>query len=155
MKTMKMGMFCLLCILACATVQAQSPRELVREPDYNKPLLFQQFPQRINCQLPQLESLLQTEAGQVINVNIATNFNFRGVVASTASDQNGKILRVAIRSTNFNGALLAFSKVTLEDGTSYFTGRIFSMQHGDGFEIALENGQYVLNKKGFYDMLNE
>lgn len=153
MKTLNAGIICLLCILACTTNYAQTLP--VREPDYNKPLLFQQLPNRLDCKIADLQNLLQYEVGQEVNINLADNFNFRGIVTSTAVRDNGKITSVVIRSSNYNGAVLSFSKVIPENEVPYFTGRILSMQHGDSYEIVLENGIYVLNKKGFYDMINE
>jgi hypothetical protein len=62
---------------------------------------------------------------------------------------------VVVRSTNFPGAALSFSRITKEDGTFSYVGRIISFQHGDAYEISLENGQYFFVKKGFYDLVNE
>lgn len=153
MKNLKTGIICLLFILACTAAEAQS--DLVREPDYNKPSLFQQLPQRLNCRLPNLQSLLESQQGQQINITIADNLNFQGVVASVANKEGGRIRSVVIRSTNFKGAALTFSKVIKEDGSIQYAGRIISFQHGDAYEIQFEKGQYVLIKKGFYDLVNE
>jgi len=153
MKNLKTGIICLLFILACTAAEAQS--DLVREPDNNRPSLFQQLPQRLNCRLPNLQSLLQAQPGQQININIADNLNFQGVVASIANKEGGRINSVVIRSTNFKGAALTFSKVINEDGSIHYAGRIISFEHGDAYEIQFEKGQYVLIKKGFYDLVNE
>jgi len=153
MKNLKTGIICLLFILACNAAEAQS--DLVREPDNNRPSLFQQLPQRLNCRLQNLQSLLELQPGQQVNINIADNLNFQGVVASVANKEGGRINSVVIRSTNFKGAALSFSKVIKEDGSIQYAGRIISFQHGDAYEIQFENGQYVLLKKGFYDLVNE
>lgn len=155
MKTIKTGIICLAGIVACLSALAQTPP--VREPDYNKPLLFQQLPQQMICNMQNLLNLFESETGtgSAVNFNIAENFNFRGIVTSTAIKDNGKISSVVIRSSNYEGAVLSFSRLIREDGTISFTGRIISLQHGDGFEIIHVNGNYILNKKGFYDMINE
>lgn len=153
MKNLKTGIICLLFILVFTAAEAQS--DLVREPDNNRPSLFQQLPQRLNCRLPNLQSLLQAQPGQQININIADNLNFQGVVASIANKEGGRINSVVIRSTNFKGAALTFSKVINEDGSIHYAGRIISFEHGDAYEIQFEKGQYVLIKKGFYDLVNE
>lgn len=153
MKNLKTGIFCLLLIPACITLNAQDAP--VREPDYNRPSLFYQLPQRLNCRMPDLQGLLQAQEGKQINVNIADNMNFRGIVASVANREGGKIISVIIRSTNFGGAALSFTRIINEDGSIQYAGRIISFQHGDAFEIINENGQYVLVKKGFYDLVNE
>jgi len=154
MRNLYTGLLCLLLFLAC-TIQAKSQEASVREPDYNRPRLFQQLPQQLTCRMQDMQNLLHASVGQEININLADNFNFQGVVSSAASKENGKIITTVVRSTNFPGAILSFSKIKKEDGNSQFVGRIISFQHGDGFEIAFENGQYVFNKKGFYDIVNE
>lgn len=153
MKNLKTGIICLLFILACTAAEAQS--DLVREPDNNRPSLFQQLPQRLNCRLSNLQSLLHAQTGQQVNINIADNLVFQGVVSSVANRENGKIGSVVIRSTNFKGAALSFSKIINEDGSIQYAGRIISFQHGDAYEIQFEKGQYVFIKKGFYDLVNE
>src|SRR5688572_25252085 len=153
MKNLKTGIYCLLLILACATLHAQNAP--VREPDYNRPTLFHQLPQRLTCRIPDLQSLLQAQQGDPINVNIADNLNFRGIVSSVANREGGRITSVIVRSTNFGGAALSFTRIIKEDGSIQYEGRIVSFQHGDAYEINYENGQYVLIKKGFYDLVNE
>ena len=153
MKTIQTGILSLLCLLSCLISYSQEVP--IREPDLNKPLLFEHLPQKLTCRMNELQSLLQANTGQVININVADNLNLRGVVSSVANSDNGKLISVVIRSTNLGGAVLSFSKITPENAVPYYTGRIISMQHGDCYELTLENGNYVLNKKGFYDMINE
>jgi hypothetical protein len=76
-------------------------------------------------------------------------------VSSVANKFENTLQSVVIRSTNFPGAALSFSKLTKEDGTISYVGRIISFQHGDAYEITMENGQYFFIKKGFYDLVNE
>jgi hypothetical protein len=76
-------------------------------------------------------------------------------VSSVAAQFENNLLSIVIRSTNFPGAALSFSKITKEDGTISYAGRIISFQHGDAYEINQENGQYYFVKKGFYDLVNE
>ena len=153
MKTITKSISFLVCILSVYAATAQTPP--VREPDLNKPLLFQQLPAQLTCRIPDLVSLFRFETGELVSFNVADNFAINGVVSSTATRENGKIVSVVVRSMNFSGAVLSFSKITPEDGEPYYTGRIISLQHGDGFEIVNQNGTYVLYKKGFYDMINE
>lgn len=156
MKYLKTGIASLCCLFAVITTKAQTTKSLpVREPDYNKPLLFEQSSQRSSCRVNDLQNILKYTTGQQVSFNLSDNFIFSGVVTSTANKEDGRIISVVIRSTNYDGATLSLSKVRKEDGSSYYTGRIISFRHGDGFEIIEENGQYVLIKKGFYDMVNE
>jgi hypothetical protein len=152
MKNLLKGIICLSVFLVCLKTNAQTPP--VREPDMNRPSLFQNLPDRISCSISDLSAFLQLETGRTISFSFANNINFQGVVSSVASIDNS-LQSVVIRSTNFPGAALSFSKITKGDGTISYAGRIISFQHGDAYEINTENGQYFFVKKGFYDLVNE
>ena len=121
----------------------------------NRPTLFQNLPNKISCRVNDLSALLESEIGQPVSFSLAGNLSFQGIVSSVASKFDNTLVSVVIRSTNFAGAALSFSKITKEDGTYNYVGRIISFQHGDAYEIRLENGQYFFVKKGFYDLVNE
>ncbi len=153
MKPLINGILCLLIILSCISSDAQNIS--VREPNYKRPILFQNFPQRTSIDMTNLEYLLQYETGRQVSLTLAPNFIFQGIVSSVVSKNENSINSIVIRSTNWHGAAFSFSKINKPDGSFYFTGRIISFEHGDGYELNYENGQYYLNKKGFYDMVNE
>jgi hypothetical protein len=152
MKNLVKGMICLSVFFVCIDINAQTPP--VREPDMNRPTLFQNLPEKISCHISDLSALLQSETGKAVSFSFINSINFQGVVSSVASIDN-KLQSVVIRSTNFPGAALSFSRITKEDGTISYAGRIISFQHGDAYEINIENGQYFFVKKGFYDLVNE
>ena len=120
----------------------------------NRPTLFQNLPNKISCRINDLSALLESETGKPVSFSLVDNLKFQGVVSSVAKFDNS-LNSVVIRSTNFPGAALSFSKITKEDGTFSYVGLIISFQHGDAYEIGLENGQYYFVKKGFYDLVNE
>ena len=121
----------------------------------NRPSLFRNLPDRINCNVNDLTALLQSEIGDTVSFPFATSLNFQGVVSSVATRFENTLQSVVIRSKNFTGAALSFSKLIKEDGSISYIGRILSFQHGDAYEIILENGQYFFVKKDFYDLVND
>ena len=153
MKNLVKGIICLSLFFTCLHSNAQTPP--VREPDMNRPTLFQNLPNKISCRISDLSPLLESEIGKPVSYPFTDNLNFQGVVSSVASKFDNTLLSVVIRSTNFPGAALSFSRITKDDGTVAYVGRIISFQHGDAYEINLENGQYYFIKKGFYDLVNE
>jgi len=153
MKNRAKGLLCLSFFFICLQSNAQTPP--VREPDMNRPSLFQNLPDKINCRINDLSALLESEIGKPVSFSLANNLSFQGVVSSVASKFDNTLLSVVIRSTNFPGAALSFSRIRKDDGTYSYVGRIISFQHGDAYEISLENGQYYFVKKGFYDLVNE
>jgi len=153
MKNLVKGFICLSLLFIC--LQSNAQKLPVREPDMNRPTLFQNLPNKISCRINDLSALLQSEMGKPVSFSLVDNLSFQGVVSSVASKSDNTLNSVVVRSTNFPGAALSFSRVTKEDGTYSFVGRIISFQHGDAYEINLENGQYYFVKKGFYDLVNE
>lgn len=153
MKNLAKGIICLSVFFVCIKTSAQTPP--VREPDMNRPSLFQNLPEKISCRINDLTAFLESEIGKSISFSFTNSLNFQGVVSSVASKFDNTLQSVVIRSTNFPGAALSFSKIIKEDGSVYYVGRILSFQHGDAYEISQENGQYFFVKKGFYDLVNE
>ena len=153
MKNLAKGVICLAIFFVCLETNAQTPP--VREPDMNRPSLFQNLPEKISCRINDLSALLESETGRKISFAFTGNINFQGIVSSVASKFDNSLQSIVIRSTNFPGAALSFSRITKQDGTIAYVGRIISFQHGDAYEINLENGQYFFVKKGFYDLVNE
>ena len=153
MKNLLKGIICLSVIFVCLETNAQTPP--VREPDMNRPSLFQNLPEKISCRINDLSAFLESEIGRNISFLFSGNLSFEGVISSVASKFDNTLQSIVVRSTNFPGAALSFSRIKKEDGTFSYVGRILSFQHGDAYEINQENGQYFFVKKGFYDLVNE
>jgi hypothetical protein len=155
MKNHVKGILCLTTLFFCIVTHAQK-KPPVHEPEMNRPAQFSNLPDRIICHINDLESLLKFETGRNVTLPISENLIFRGIVTSVASrEDNTPMQSVVIRSTNFPGSVLSFSKISVADGSVRYSGRIISFQHADAYEINLENNQYVFVKKGFYDLVNE
>ena len=133
---------------------AQGP-VLPREPDYNKPELFADLPDRLNLRVADLEPLFALPAGSRVDVRVADRFPFQGTVVSKSPAGQPSVQSVVIRSTNRGGAALTFTRVTLENGSHRYQGRILSLANGDAFEIIQVNGVYVLQKRKLHDLINE
>ena len=153
MKHLQTGGIILLFALFSFTSFAQNIP--INEPNYAKPKLFQDLPERLPIDVSSLQSLLTTLIGQTINVQLAPNFTVQGQIVSSANKYNNSIQSIVIKLSNRIGASFSLSKIKDSDGTLKYTGRIISMQHGDAFEISFENGQYYLVKKTFNNMINE
>ena len=148
----------LLFLICCATGFAQE-KATANEPDFTKPALFANFPDKIPVTIDELKSLFSNDAGK--GKDAAISFadrklpGFNGQLVSRASKYNNSIRSVIIRSDHFNGATLTLSSSTTTDGAARYTGRIISFQHGDLFVLQKENEQYFLIKKKFHEVINE
>lgn len=158
MKNLKFLGLCLLCLTVCARVSAQQ-KAPINEPDYNKPRLFSELPDRIPVDIQELKNMLSgtVEAGRQMHLPFADKqlAGLNGKVVSQASKYDNKIRTLIIRSSNFSGATLTLSSSTNQDGTVNYIGRIISFNHGDLYELEKQNDQYVLVKKNYHDLVNE
>ncbi len=156
MKNLKVAAFsvCITFCSVCAIAQNIQNRSVsVNEPDYNKPKLFGDLPERINFNPTVLSALLNTQVGQSIDLAVTPVFRIAGQVVSKADDQNST--SVVVRMTNRPGARLIFTKLTDPNNSVKYIGRIISLKHGDSYEITSENDQYYLKKKGIYELMTE
>ena len=156
MKNLKLAGFsaCLTFCSICSIAQNIQNRSVsVNEPDYNKPKLFGDLPERINFDPIVLSALFNTKVGQSISLAVTTGFTISGQVVSKADDKNST--SAVVRLTNRPGARLIFTKLTDPNNSVKYIGRIISLKHGDSYEITSENDQYYLKKKGINDLMTE
>lgn len=139
----------------CSAAQTDKPP--VTEPNYNKPRLFDNLPKSIPVNIAEINTVLSSELGSRASIGLSTaaNIRFDGDIISTASKYGNAIQTVVIRSSNFNGAQLTISRTTSPEGVVSYVGRIISFQHGDLYELEKQNGQFVLVKKNYHDLVNE
>jgi hypothetical protein len=142
-------------LLLCSFMsRAQDEKSVpVNEPDYNKPKIFDDLPQRMALQATDLEALFRFKTGESVNLTVTKGFILQGTVAST-SDANG-VKSVVIRSAQRSGATFTFTRVSDTDGSFKYIGRMLSRSNGDALELVHEKGQYTLVKKGLYDLISE
>ena len=150
--------FSLSFIFCCATGFAQN-RATINEPDYNKPTLFTNFPDKIPVDSNELKSLFSHTAtkGKEVHVRFMDRKlpGFNGKIISATSKYNNTLHSVVVSSTRFNGATLTVSASTTTDGTVRYSGRIVSFQHGDLYVLQKEEEKYFLIKKKFHELVNE
>jgi hypothetical protein len=157
MKNLRTIALCVSISLYSLCANAQNGTVPINEPDLNKPKLFNGLPEIIRLQNGAVTSLFAKTVGTPIDAEMAETNNFRiqGQIVSAVSKYDNKIQSVVIRSSNYAGAVMTFSKLTAENGKVSYTGRMVSMQHGDLYELKIINEQFVFVKKNFYELVNE
>lgn len=157
MKNLRTSALCLCALLISVVSFSQKENDRINEPDYNKPKLFSNFPERIPLSIEKINDLLKTDVGQSANLKVATNasLQFDGEIVSKASKYENTIQSVVIRCANFNGATLTLSKITNADGTISYTGRIISFKHGDLYVLQGKGDDLTLVKKNYHELVNE
>lgn len=127
----------------------------VNEPDYNKPKLFSDLPQKAEVRLDEVDANLNQPVGKHVAVQIAQGFVIQGVIVSKSDPADASVKSIVIKSSNRQGAACTLTKIVNADGSVSYKGRIVSMHHGDAFEIVSDKGNYILQKTTLYDLYNE
>ena len=154
MKTLKAITVCVLFSLSYFYSGAQENLR-INQPDYNKPKLFEDLPQKMNVTIPDMESLLTLSVGAPVTAKLSKSFYIKGTIVSKSGDSASAVRSVVIKSTNRQGAVLTFTRIKDTDGSFVYRGRIMSRDNSDAYEIVKENDQYVLEKKSYYEMVRE
>lgn len=134
---------------------AQGSVPVLTEPNYNKPKLFSDLPEKMTLRLADMEALLSLPVGTAVKATIATGFSLVGTVVSKSNPSDPSVKSTVINCSNRQGATLTFTRVTQDDGTYAYIGRMMSKDASDVLEIAKEGTGYIIRKKGFYDLINE
>lgn len=157
MKNLRTATLCISVMFYSLCSLAQNGKPPINEPNYRKPRLFENLPNTIPVTVEDMNNLISKEVGLPVSLRLsaASNSLFDGEVVSTENVVGNGLKSVVIRSSNFNGARLTLSKVITAEGEVTFVGRIISFQHGDLYELEKQDGQFVLVKKNYYDLVNE
>ena len=156
MKNHRICMLCLCIALFSLCSSAQNPSASVNQ-DNNNSAAFNNLPDIIPANIADLNTLLISPVGNNVRINLNSDLQFilEGQVVSISSKYENTMQSVVIRSTNFPGARLSFSKISKADGTISYTSRIINIQNGDLLELQNQNGQFVLIKKKLNDFVND
>jgi hypothetical protein len=157
---MKMFKAIATCVLLCLSYfysEAQENLPRINEPDYNKPKLFEDLPQKMNLTISDMESLFDLSVGTPVLAKLTKSFHFKGTIVSKSGTAVSRVRSVVIKSTTNvrQGAVFTFTKISNVDGGYTYRGRIISKESIDAYEIIKENGQYVLQKKNYFEMVRE
>jgi hypothetical protein len=154
MKTFKIIAICAVVSLGFLHSQAQGKLP-VNQPNYNKPKIFGDLPQKINLKVSDLESLFDVAVGTPVMTKLSPNFHYKGTVVSKSGDLKSSVRSVVLNSITSKGVVFTFTRIIKEDGSFVYRGRILSKESIDAYEIVNENGQYILEKKNYYEMVTE
>jgi hypothetical protein len=157
MKNLRTYVLCTSMIFASIFAAGQTQKIPVNEPDYNKPHLFDNLPAKISFDPATFTGQFNKPTGSTISTSLSKDamIPFEGKIESQVVEENGRIEKLSIQSTNYPGATFNLTRITSDDGTIRYIGRLISFSHGDLFILQQINGRYELVKKNFYDLVNE
>ncbi len=112
----------------------------------SKPKQFNNFPEKINCSETELAKVFNATAGQNISLSFSDNFIFSGSVKSNLVKYSNLQTAVVV-SPDYSNTIFSVSKITKNDGTTSYIGRIINKSYFDGFELKKNTaGAYQLTK---------
>lgn len=154
MKTLRTIAF--IALLGVSSLFSQAQEKIpINEPDYNKPRVFADLPQKMNVSIGDLSPLFDLPVGSSVIAKLNKSFPFKGTIVSKSGGHGSQVQSVIVRSVTRQGAVLTLTKLNNPDGSFMFRGRIISKQSIDAYEIVKEDDLYVLQKKNFYEMMRE
>ena len=154
MKTLHAFIAVLLCVASLLST-AQTATPPLNEPDYNKPRIFADLPEKLSLRLTDAAALLDLAVGSSVEATIANGFTVAGTVVSKTSPANATVQSVVIKSKNRHNATFTFTRFKGNDGTFSYAGRMWCKTAGDALQIIKEGGTYIIRKQGLYDLVNE
>jgi len=111
-----------------------------------KPVLFNNFPDVINCSEAALSSIFNSARGQNISLSFSDNFLFSGSVTSNILKYSN-LQTAVVKSAVLNNTIFSVSKITNKDNSVLYKGRIINNNYFDGYELQRNvTGSYQLVK---------
>ena len=125
-------------LLAAAAHCQQAP---LNQHPVEKPLLFNNLPEKISCTASALQNIFAAASNSSISISLGGQLKIEGTVIAKVAVTKEQ-LSINVRCSNYQDALLNISRITETDGSFSYIGRIVSLRHGDVLLLWQENGQY-------------
>jgi hypothetical protein len=112
----------------------------------DKPFLFSNYPDVINCTSAQLHSFFDARQGENVKVAFANNFRLYGLVKSNLVKYSN-LQTVTITLPAFNNILFSLSKRTDNYEIITYVCHLFSTEYADGYQLKkIDNDNYQFIK---------
>ena len=136
MKPNKSMFFVLLLTLICTAGIAQTTD--------SRPQLFAAYPQTVPLDAALISNTLNYKEGSTVSVALSPDFIFTGTVIFNKQKYDN-LQTVMIRAAD-NYTVFQVSRISNEDKSVLYAGRIININAADGYEIKNNKGHYSLQK---------
>ena len=145
MKNLKQATVLMFLVGGCA-MSVQSQEQPTRQKqNANAPSVFREVKAKVPFAANEISHTLQLREGTKSKVFIAPDFMLEGEIVSNFR-KNKQVSGIQLKAANYGGALLTLSRITEEDGSTSFTGRIYNRETGEAYVLTKENDQYFFVK---------
>lgn len=142
------------CLLSLHSFSQELNFRSAKEKNEGKQALFSNAAERVSTDVNLIQNLFNLKTGVGTTIKFASNLQLVGHIVS--NEQENNLQSITMRCTNFPGALLTLSKVTLEDGTITYTGAILNHQSKDIIMLEKDDaGNYAWQKKNMSELIED
>jgi hypothetical protein len=134
---------CIAVLLCASTVRSQVTPP-VNQQISDKPLLFSSLPQKLECNLEEVDRLFMSEPSQKLQLQLNNYLQLDGIVMEKIR-RSPEVLSVNFKTLNYDGALFNISRI-IQNGTIRYSGRIINKENGDVLTLVKENEKYYFTK---------
>lgn len=134
---------CMAVLLYASSVKSQVTPP-VNQQVADKPLLFSSLPQKLECNLEEVDRLFMSEPAQKLQLHLNNYMQLDGIVVEKVQ-RTPEVLSVNFKMVNFSGALFNISRI-IQNGTIRYSGRIINKENGDVLMMVKENEKYYFTK---------
>lgn len=121
----------------------------------SRPDLFNSFSANIPVSISELDKAFTNSVGSSVKLSFDNKFSFTGTVLSSVRRYRN-LSSVIIKSPLLNNALFSISRITNDDNTITYVGRIINEKYADGYELVKDNsGNYFFNKIKTEDLIQD
>ncbi len=139
-----------LCVIVFCTVTSNA--QILSS---TKPLLFSNSAATFQANTAELDKAFNVKAGSSIQLNLANNFVFTGVVLSSVQ-RYANLSSIIIKSPLLHNTLLSVSKRINDDNSVTYVGRILNESYADGYELKKSSdGNYTFHKIKTEDLIQD
>jgi hypothetical protein len=142
------------CLLSLHSFSQEINFRSAKEKETNKKALFSNAAERVSIGTNFIQKVFELPKGKGTTIKFADNLQLVGEVVT--NDLQPNLQTITMKCTNYTGALLTISKVTLKDGSVMYTGAILNQQSKDIIMLEKDaTGNYAWQKKNLSDLIED
>lgn len=140
----KLYAFACMALLLCANKAISQVTPPLNQQVSDKPMLFAALPQKLECNLEEIDRLFMSEQSQKLQLHLNNHLQLEGIVAEKVQ-KSPEVLSINFKSINYGGALFNISRI-IQNGTIRYIGRIANKENGDVLTMIKDNEKYYFTK---------
>lgn len=131
-------------LLLCLLLTLISAVSFAQKTD-SRQKVFAAYPESVSLDRSLMNNAFTNKKDAAVSLQFSNDFVFKGTVVSNEQRYNN-MQTLIVRSSENGNSLLQLTKITNDDKTISYAGRILNNSAADGYEIKNREGNYFLQK---------